>query len=78
MIQTEFKIIRGIFCNRWRAVFIEIPSLLKNMGEYDRQKYAFFVNVQLWTLLDFNRDENWLKAVRHLLDSISKIILDYV
>ena len=76
MIQTELKIIREILCNRWRAVFIEIPSLIKNMGEYDRQKYAFFANVRLWTLLDLNRDENLLKAARHLLDNIPKIILD--
>ena len=46
------------------------------MGEYDRQKYAFFANVRIWTLLDFNKDENWQKAARHLLDSIPKIILD--
>ena len=76
MIQTEFKIIRGMLCNRWRAVFIEIPSLIKNMGEYDRQKYVFFAEVRIWTLLDLNRDENWQKAARHLLDNIRKIILD--
>ena len=76
MIQIGFKIISGMLCNRWRAVFIEISSLIKNMGEYDRQKYVFFANVRLWTLLDLNRDENWLKAARHLLDSIPKIILD--
>ena len=46
------------------------------MGEYDHQKYAFFANVRLWTLLDLNRDENLLKAARHLLDNIPKIILD--
>ena len=62
--------------NRWRAVFIEFPSLIKNIGEYDHQKYAFFANVRIWTLLDLNRDENWLKAARHLLDNIPKIILD--
>ena len=78
MIQTEFKLIRGMLCNRWRAVFIEIPSLIKNMGEYDRQKYVFFANVRIWALLDLNGDENWLKAARHLLDNIPKIILDEV
>jgi len=75
IIQTEFKIIGGILRNRWRSIFIEIPSFIKNMGEYVFEKYAFFANVRLSTLLDLNRDENWLKAARHLLDNITKIIL---